>query len=102
MNLIVRCDVDKTNEFDVFISYCHAQQKIVRPIADRLKKEGFKIWLDVEQVCTYQFGLLFHGTAHISLVISERECVMLETTDQTICIIFNIVSFNPICTKFDK
>jgi len=59
----------------VFISYCHAQEKIVRQIADRLKKEDFKIWIDYEQMCTYQFGILLHGTAHI-IVISDREFVL--------------------------
>ena len=64
--------VDKTNGFDVFISYSWEQKEIVRRIAKRLKKENFKIWLDVEQiVCTYQFGLM-HGTAHIIRPVSKQ------------------------------
>jgi len=69
------CDVDEANEFDVFISYCQVQQKIVHQIADRLKKERFKIWIDTEQMSTYQFGLLFYGSGHI-IVISDREFVL--------------------------
>jgi len=59
VTLIVNCDVDKTNEFDVFISYCWAQKEIVRQIAERLKTEGFKIWIDVKEMGTYHSGLYF-------------------------------------------
>jgi len=82
-NLTIACFVDKTNEFDVFISYCWAQKDIVRQIATQLRIQGFQIWLDIEQMCTYQFDLLFHGTAHIMLN-SDRKLVdvMLGTTVQ--------------------
>ena len=97
------CDVDKTNEFHVFISYCWAAQKdIVLRIADRLKTEGFKIWLDEEQMCTYQFGI-----GHI-IVSSHRECVsrlkfLKQPPNDLQYVIFNIVSFSLIyLQKLDK
>ena len=74
------CDVDKTNEFDVFISYSWAQAEIVRnQIADRLKTEGFKIWIDKERMCTYQFGI-----GHIiASQQSSRVCVTFEIFETT-------------------
>jgi len=59
----------------VFISYSWAQAEIVRQIADRLKTKGFRIWIDVEQMSTYQFGLLFHGTGHIMSSVMARVLV---------------------------
>ena len=72
---IVRCDVDNDNDYHVFISYSWAQKEIVRQIADRLKTEGFKIWIDVDQMCTYQFGLgLMHDTGHIIVILLASVC----------------------------
>ena len=75
---LARCDVDvdKDNEFDVFISYSQSQKEIVCQIADRLKTEGFKIWIDIEQMCTYQSLI----TNDQCMALDSRHSRYLETT----------------------
>jgi len=37
----------------VFISYDCGSKSTVLQIRDRLKESGFKIWIDVDNTCTY-------------------------------------------------
>jgi len=39
----------------VMISYQWDSQKTVLQIRDRLREAGFKIWIDIENMCTYEF-----------------------------------------------
>ena len=33
-------------KYDVFLSYCPKDKAIVRPIAERLRADGLRVWLD--------------------------------------------------------
>ena len=37
-------------EFDVFISHCSRDKPIVRPLADKLRSDGVRVWLDEWQI----------------------------------------------------
>ena len=42
-----RSQRDRTRfEFDVFLSHSHRDVQIVHPLAERLRKDGLKVWLD--------------------------------------------------------
>jgi len=43
----------------VMISYQWGSQKTVLQIRDRLKSAKFKIWIDVEDMCTYKLFCTF-------------------------------------------
>ena len=51
-------DAAKDDEH-VMISYQWSSQKTVFQLRDRLKAAGFKIWIDVENMCTYEFIVIF-------------------------------------------
>lgn len=36
--------------FDIFISYASADRELVRPLVERLKKSGYRVWWDIEQI----------------------------------------------------
>jgi hypothetical protein len=36
--------------YDIFISYCHANEVIVHKIANELKKLNYKIWIDIDMM----------------------------------------------------
>lgn len=37
-------------EYDIMISYCHADKELVHKIHRYLADQGFKIWIDQEQI----------------------------------------------------
>jgi hypothetical protein len=41
---------DTSPEFDVFISYAVADRDVVKPFVTTLKRDGFKVWIDYEQM----------------------------------------------------
>ena len=42
-----------TGEKHVMISYQWDYQQTILKIRDKLKSDGFKVWIDVENMCTY-------------------------------------------------
>ena len=36
--------------YDVFLSHSAKDKSVVRPLAERLRKDGLKVWLDEEQI----------------------------------------------------
>jgi hypothetical protein len=41
---------DPTPAFDVFVSYARADWDVIAPFVTALKRDGFKVWLDDEQM----------------------------------------------------
>ena len=42
--------VVKVFEYDIMISYCHADKDLVKKIHKFLLEEGFKVWIDLENM----------------------------------------------------
>src|SRR5690348_9687284 len=57
--------------FDVFISYAHADRGVVEDLVDRLKRDGFSVWWDAEQMAGggVVLGQLADGIAHSAHMI---------------------------------
>ena len=45
----------------VMISYNWASQKTVRMIRERLREEGFKVWIDIENMCKLRAGVFLRS-----------------------------------------
>lgn len=41
---------DRSPTFDVFISYATADREVVKPFVNALKRDGFEVWIDYEQM----------------------------------------------------
>lgn len=41
---------EKVFEYDIMISYCHADKDLVKKIHKFLLEEGFKVWIDLENM----------------------------------------------------
>ncbi len=45
--------MNRAFEYDVFLSYSSEDKEIVHDLAERLKREGLRVWLDA---CVIQLG----------------------------------------------
>jgi len=65
-------DTSVSNTFDVFISYAAADRELVRPLVERLKRDGYRVWWDAEQIAggPPALGQLAEGIAKSSHMIA--------------------------------
>jgi hypothetical protein len=42
--------VERTFQYDIMISYCHADQELIKKIHHFLLNQGFKIWIDLDNM----------------------------------------------------
>lgn len=58
--------------FDVFISYARVDRDVVEPLVTRLKKDGFTVWWDIEQMAggSIVLGQLADGILHSAHMIA--------------------------------
>jgi len=43
-------DAERVFEYDIMISYCHADQELIKKIHKFLVDQGFKVWIDLNNM----------------------------------------------------
>ncbi|HEV7406754.1 MAG TPA: TIR domain-containing protein [Chthoniobacteraceae bacterium] len=71
----------ETFDYDVFLSYCRKDKAVVRTVAERLRKDGFKVWVDfwILQAGDHIMAKIDDGLANSRVLVLFMSANMFES-----------------------
>jgi hypothetical protein len=64
---------ERTFEYDIMISYCHADKELIIKLHKFLLSQGFKVWIDLDNMFGPGKHKIFHCSMFFLFVFSD-EC----------------------------